>query len=301
MQSIVPCLWFDADAEEAVAFYTSTFGRSRVGPTLRYDEPSASAAGKPVGSVLTIEFEIEGSAFTALNGGPAFEPNPSISFFVDCPTEGGVEALWAALAEDGTALMPLDAYPFNPKFGWVQDRFGVSWQLAVAPERSERRIRPFLMYVNENAGKAEEAVRHYVAAFQDASVGTIARYGDAQELNPPEMVATAEFTLLGQPFLASENGFRHEFGFNEAISLQVMCDTQAQVDATWDALSAVPEAERCGWLKDRFGVSWQVVPSALPKLLRGEDRAGAQRAMEAMLGMGKLDVAALEAAYDGRA
>lgn len=299
MQRIVPCLWFDSNAEEAVEAYTSAFGRSRVGPTLHYDEASARQAGKEPGNVLTIEFEIEGLAFTALDGGPAFDLNPSISFFVDCPTEKDTERLWAALSEGGTALMPLDAYPFNPKFGWVQDRFGVSWQIALAPDRSERRITPFLMYINENAGEAEAAVRHYVSAFSDASVETITRYGADQDLNPPEMIATAEFTLLGQRFLASENAFAHDFGFNEAISLQVACDTQQQVDALWEALSAVPDAENCGWLKDRWGVSWQIVPAVLPELLQSLDRAAAQRTMEAMLRMRKLDIGALEAAHRG--
>jgi predicted 3-demethylubiquinone-9 3-methyltransferase (glyoxalase superfamily) len=198
------------------------------------------------------------------------------------------------------ALMPLDAYPFNPKFGWLQDRFGVSWQLALAPDRSARRVTPYLMYVNENAGEAEAAVRHYVSVFRNASVDAIARYGEEQDLNPPDMVAFVEFTLEGQRFVASENDFRHEFGFNEAISLQVLCDDQEQIDAYWDGLSAVPEAERCGWCKDRWGVSWQIAPKVLPQFLGGPDPDGAKRTMEAMLAMKKLDIAALRAAYEGR-
>jgi predicted 3-demethylubiquinone-9 3-methyltransferase (glyoxalase superfamily) len=300
MQTIQPCLWFDDNAEEAARFYTSTFDRGRVGSVSRYDEASARVANKPEGSVLTVDFEVEGYAFTALNGGPAFTLNPSLSFFVDCPTDGDVEALWDALSEGGTALMPLDAYPFNPEFGWIQDRFGVSWQLALAPDRTDRRIRPYLMYVNENAGKAEAAVRHYASVFRDAGVGAIERYGDAQDLNPADMVAFAEFTLEGQAFVASENGFRHDFDFDEAISLQVFCDDQEQIDAYWEGLSAVPDAERCGWCKDRWGVSWQIVPKVLPELLAGSDPAGAKRAMEAMLAMKKLDIAALQAAYEGR-
>ena len=300
MQRIVPCLWFDANAEEAVAFYTSTFDRGRVGSTLYRDEANARLSGLAPGSVLTIDFEIEGRSFTALNGGPAFRPNPSISFYVACPTEAEVDALWAALADGGMALMPLGAYPFSAKFGWVQDRFGISWQLALDDKRRERWLAPFLMFINENAGNAEDAMRHYVATFPDAEISRIERYGPDQDAAPPEMISTAEFTLLGQALLASENTYQHEFGFNEAVSLQVMCDTQEQIDAYWEALSAIPEAENCGWVKDRWGVSWQIVPTRLLELLQGTDRAGAQRTMEAMLEMRKLDIAALEAAYEGR-
>lgn len=300
MQTIRPCLWFDDAAEEAARFYVATFDLGEIGALTRHGEASARVAQQPSGSVLTIAFEIEGRAFTAMNGGSAVSLNPAISFFVDCPTEGDVEALWAALSEGGTALMLLDAYPFNPKYGWVKDRFGVSWQLALAPDRSTRRITPYLMYVNENAGEAEVAVRHYVSVFREANVDGIARYGAEQELNPPDMVAFAELTLEGQRFVASENAFEHDFNFNEAISLQVMCDDQEQIDAYWDGLSAVPDAERCGWCKDRWGVSWQIVPKVLPQLLGGADPAGARRTMEAMLAMEKLDIAALRAAYEGR-
>ena len=120
MQKITPFLWFDHQAEEAAKFYTSVFKNSKVGKILRYDEASAKAAGRPVGSVLTIEFEIEGQKFTALNGGPDFKFNESISFVVNCDTQKEVDYFWEKLTADGGQ---------ESQCGWLKDKFGLSWQV----------------------------------------------------------------------------------------------------------------------------------------------------------------------------
>ena len=120
MQKITPFLWFDRQAEEAAKFYTSVFKNSKVGKILRYDEASAKAAGGPVGSVVTIEFEIEGQKFTALNGGPDFKFNESISFVVNCDTQKEVDYFWEKLTADGGQ---------ESQCGWLKDKFGVSWQV----------------------------------------------------------------------------------------------------------------------------------------------------------------------------
>ena len=120
MQKITPFLWFDNQAEEAAKFYTSVFKNSKVGKILRYDEASAKAAGGPVGSVLTIEFEIEGQKFTALNGGPDFKFNESISFVVNCDTQKEVDYFWEKLTADGGQ---------ESQCGWLKDKFGLSWQV----------------------------------------------------------------------------------------------------------------------------------------------------------------------------
>jgi predicted 3-demethylubiquinone-9 3-methyltransferase (glyoxalase superfamily) len=160
-QKITPCLWFDSQAEEAVQFYASIFEKSKVGAVTRYDEAAANAAGRPVGSVMTIAFELDGQEFLALNGGPVFT-------------------------------------------------------------------------------------------------------------------------------------------FTEAVSFIVYCETQAEVDRYWAKLTAGGQEVQCGWLKDKFGLSWQITPTVLPEMLQDKDRAKAQRAMTAMLGMKKIDIAALKKAYDGR-
>ena len=123
MQKITPFLWFDNQAEEAAKFYTSVFKNSKVGRILRYDEASAKGAGRPVGSVLTIEFEIEGQRFTALNGGPEFKFNESISFVVNCDTQKEVDYFWEKLMADGGQ---------ESQCGWLKDKFGVSWQITPA-------------------------------------------------------------------------------------------------------------------------------------------------------------------------
>ena len=159
-------------------------------------------------------------------------------------------------------------------------------------------IRPCLWFDDQ----AEEAARFYVGVFKEARILQIARYGEAgREIHgrPPGSVMTVAFELAGQSFTALNGG--PVFTFNEAISLQVHCDTQAEIDHYWSRLTAGgdPKSQQCGWLKDRFGVSWQVVPRALPELLADERSEHAQRVMTALMQMKKLDIAALRRAYDG--
>lgn len=158
------------------------------------------------------------------------------------------------------------------------------------------KITPFLWF-NKNA---EEAVNFYVSVFKDARIVSIKRYPDGPLEGPMEgfegKVLTAVFELAGQQFMALDGG--PYFTFTEATSMYVDCEDQAEVDYYWEKLSAVPESEQCGWLKDKFGLSWQIIPKALPKLLNGPDPDKANKVMHAMLQMKKIDVAALEKAYN---
>ncbi len=293
MQNIIPCLWFNDQAEEAVNFYTSLFGNSQVGKAARYDKASAEVSGRPEGSVLTVDFELEGQKFLALNGGPLFKLTPAISFSVGCTTEEEIDRLYAALSEGGFVMMPFQEYPFSKKYAWVADRYGVSWQLNLAP--SPQKIRPSFLFVGEQYGKCEEAMKFYTSLFPNSSVGQIARY-EAGEGDKEGMIKHAEFSLDSHQFIAMESGYDHKFTFTEAMSLMVMCETQEEIDRFWSSLSAVKESEQCGWLKDKYGVSWQIVPTVLEKLLSDPDPAKAQRAMKAMLQMKKLDIRGLEGA-----
>jgi len=145
--------------------------------------------------------------------------------------------------------------------------------------------------------QAEEATRFYTSIFERSHVGDVARYGDAGP-RPKGTVLTVKFTLDGQEFLALNGG--PLFRFTEAVSFIVHCDTQQDLDRVWAALSAGGQEVRCGWLKDRYGLSWQVVPTILGQLMSGPDPARGERVMKALLGMVKLDIAALRAAHDGR-
>jgi|FLYL01.1.fsa_nt_gi predicted 3-demethylubiquinone-9 3-methyltransferase (glyoxalase superfamily) len=296
MQKITPNLWFDDRAEEAAQFYTSLFEDSRVGQVTHYDKAAAEASGKPEGSVLTVDFMLAGQDFVALNGGPHFKFTPAISFFVTMESEAEVDALWEKLVEGGTVLMPLEAYPWSEKYGWLADRYGLSWQVSLG-KRSDvgQAIVPSLLFVGEQHGKAEEAIRFYTSLFEGSSVRGILHYGPGEH-EPEGTVKHAQFVLAGQTFTAMDSSLAHDFSFNEAISFIVNCETQAEVDRFWNALSAVPEAEQCGWLKDAFGVSWQIVPTVLPKLLSDPDPEKSQRVMQAMLQMKKLDIATLQQA-----
>jgi predicted 3-demethylubiquinone-9 3-methyltransferase (glyoxalase superfamily) len=296
-QKIVPSLWFDKEAEEAARFYTSLFKNSEIRETSHYSEAGQEIHGQEPGSVLTADYSLDGYSFTALNGGPAFKFNPSISFFANCQTEEEVNTLWEQLSEGGSVLMELQKYPFSQRYGWLSDRYGLSWQISVA-EGWTAPIIPSLMFVGDRAGNAEEAIKFYTSVFSDAKVGDLFRYSAGQEPDREGTVAYGPFTLAGQDFAAMDSAQAHEFGFNEAISFIVNCKNQAEVDYFWQKLSAVPESEQCGWLKDKFGVSWQIVPTVLNELLTDPDQARADRAMEAMLEMKKIDIAELQAAAD---
>jgi predicted 3-demethylubiquinone-9 3-methyltransferase (glyoxalase superfamily) len=292
MKSITPFLWFDSQAEEAAELYTSIFDNSKITGIARYGE----AGPGPKGSVMTVAFQLNGQEFTALNGGPQFKFSPATSFFVTCETQEEIERLWYPLADGGQVLMELDKYPFSPQYGWVQDRFGVPWQLSLAGRKQT--ITPFLTFVGEQFGKAEEAMKFYTALFNNSRIARLARYG-AGGNGPEGAVANAAFILDGQEFMAMESNLEHHFTFTPAVSFVVNCETQEEVDRFWDRLSEGGQKGQCGWLDDRYGVSWQIVPTILGELMLDKDPVRQQRVTKAMLQMTKLDISALRAAYEG--
>ena len=291
MQKITPFLWFDSKAEEAVNFYISLFENSKIGNITRYGELGPG----PKGSVMTATFQLDGQEYTALNGGPYFTFSPAISFFVNCETSEEVTELWEKLTEGGTVFMELDKYPFSEKFGWIQDKFGVSWQLNLASRK--QKITPFLMFVGDQHGKAEDAMNFYVSLFNNSCIDEIDRYGIGEE-EPEGTVKHAKFSLNGQEFMAMDSNREHPFTFSEAISLFVNCETQEEVDVLWEKLSMGGKKGECGWLKDKYGLSWQIVPTVLGEMLNDPDPVKSQRVMKAMLQMDKIDIERLKQAYE---
>jgi predicted 3-demethylubiquinone-9 3-methyltransferase (glyoxalase superfamily) len=297
MQTIVPNLWFDGRVEEAVEFYTSTFANSSKGYVAHYADAGKEIHGHNAGDVLTANFTIEDMEFVIINGGPLFKPNPSISFTVNCVSNEELDHLWQSLSDGGQVLMELGTYPFSEYYGWVNDKFGVSWQLIVQSEPQANKIIPSLMYTQGQAGKAEEAINFYTSVFPDSHIGTVTHYGAGMEPDTEAMVAHADFTVMGQSLIAQESAREHMFAFNEGVSLQVTFDTQEEIDEYWAKLSADPEAEACGWLKDKYGVSWQVVPRVMDEMMRNATPEQMERVMAAYMPMKKFDIAALQAAY----
>jgi len=269
---IYPCLWFDGKAKEAASFYCSVFNNSVI------------TAENPI----VVTFESAGQKFMCLNGGPQYTFNPSISFFVLCETEEEVDKAWKNLLEGGSVLMPLDKYDWSAKYGWVQDRFGLSWQISLG-KRDEvgQKFTPMLMFTGKQNGRAEQAFQFYTSLFANSSVKGVLRYNKGE--NEVEgAVKHAQFSLGKYAFMAMESSLPHHFSFNEAISFVVECKTQEDIDYYWEKLSAVPEAEQCGWLKDKFGISWQIVPEILGKLM--SDPSKSERVMQAFLQMKKFEI-----------
>ncbi len=270
---IYPCLWFDGKAREAADFYCSVF-----------EDASITSENQTV-----VVFEISGHKFMCLNGGPGFTINPSISFYVICDTEKEIDRIHKALMDGGSELMPLDKYDWSDKYVWLQDKFGVNWQLSYGGnENIDQKISIMLMFTGEKAGRAEQAINFYTSVFGTSSdIIGIARY--SKDDNDTEgTIKHAEFRLGNQAFMAIDSSYMHQFGFNEAVSIVVECETQEEIDYFWNKLTEGGEEVQCGWLKDRYGVSWQVVPEILGKLMSDPSRADS--VTKAFLKMKKFDI-----------
>jgi predicted 3-demethylubiquinone-9 3-methyltransferase (glyoxalase superfamily) len=294
MQKIVPHLWFDKEAKEAAELYTSIFENSKINRvTTLHNTPS--------GDCDIVSFDLSGQSFMAISAGPYFKINPSISFHVKCKTADEVDAIWAKLSPGGMVLMEIGKYPFSERYGWVQDKYGVSWQVIHAGESEiKQKFTPALMFVGKAYGKAEEAVKFYTSIFHNGKINMMNHYGKNAEPDKEGTVIYSSFELEGQEFGAMDSGYDHKFAFNEAISFIVRCKDQAEIDYFWEKLSAVPESEQCGWLKDKYGVSWQITPVEMDKMMEDTDEKRVARVTEAFLKMKKFDIATLKKAYEGK-
>ncbi|MFL5810965.1 MAG: VOC family protein [Flavisolibacter sp.] len=298
---ITPHLWFDKEAKEAAEFYCSLFpGSAITNITTLHDTPS--------GDCDIVSFQLSGQSFMAISAGPLFTFNPSVSFIVnfdplkDANAQRNLDAVWEKLSAGGKALMPLDEYPFSKRYGWIQDRYGVSWQLILSNPGEERpAIMPSLMFVGDVCGKAEEATDFYISVFKNSKRGNIFRYPAGMEPDKEGAIMYTDFMIEKQWFAAMDSAREHQFKFNEAISFLVKCDTQDEIDYYWQKLSAVPESEQCGWCKDKYGLIWQVSPAVLGEMLRNGTREQIDRVTKAFLKMKKFDLAKLIRAYEGEA
>ena len=293
-QKIITHLWFDKEAKEAAQLYTSIFNNSKI----KYEN---KIEGTPSGSVDILTIELAGQELTLFSAGPLFKFNPSVSLLVACDTKEEVDSIWGKLSVGGSVLMEKDSYPFSERYGWLQDKFGLSWQIMfMGNRRATQKIIPTLMFVGNMCGQAEEAMKFYTSIFDDTHVGEIMRYGKDEAPDKAGTVKHAVFFIENQEFAAMDSAGPHNFSFNEAVSFMVKCDTQAEIDYYWGKLSAVLESEQCGWLKDKFGFSWQIAPANMDEMLSGGDKEKTSRVTEAFLEMKKIDLAALNRASEGK-
>lgn len=280
MQKIVPNIWFNANAKEAVDFYTSIFNEGNIITTMYYPEDNLPDFQKDMaGKEVAIDFELDGYRFSAINAGPEFAVNPSISFMLNFDpsrTENAreyMDTLWNKLNDGGKILMPLDEYPYSKHYGWVQDKYGVTWQLILTDPAGDPRpfVIPSLMFSGEHQNQAEAAMKFYLDTFKNSRAGQVARYPQPTGPAAQDSVMFADFMLENQWFATMDSGVEQDFTFNEGVSLLVNCKDQAEIDYYWEKLSTVPEAEQCGWCKDQFGVSWQIAPENMGELMEQPD------------------------------
>lgn len=300
-QKIIPHLWFDNEVVEAAHFYTSLFPNSKIiSSNVIEDTPSGDAS--------FVEFQLMDFKFMGINGGPYFKMNPSISFIVnfnpakDSDAVKNIDRLWASLLQGGKTLMPLQKYDFADYYGWLEDRYGVSWQFMLNEPSKDPNwgIVPSLMFVGEVAGKAEEATDFYMSVFKNSKRDGIYYYPEVMEFDKPNSVIFSAFSLENMCFAANDSGIDHDFMFNEGVSLLIYCNNQEEIDYYWDKLSHVPESEQCGWLKDKYGVSWQVHSKILDELMRNGSKEQKDRVTKAFLKMKKFNIQELLDAYNNK-
>ncbi len=272
-QSIYPCIWFDGKAGEALNWYVTIFPNSKIVDAT----PMVTTA------------DLLGCRVMGLNGGPMFTPNASISFMILINDAATIRKIYEQLSEDGMIMMPLDSYAWSSCYAFIQDKYGVSWQLYTGADTGQQLV-PTLMFSQEQQGRAAEAVQLYTNLFQPSEQQGIAAYPDGEMKG---QVMHAQFTLQGYTLMAMDSGVPQPFSFTEGVSLVVNCNTQAEIDHLWNGLIADGGAESmCGWCKDKFGVSWQIIPASLATLM--QEPASGKRVMDALPKMKKLDIAILE-------
>ena len=293
MHKIIPHLWFDTQAIEAANFYISLFSDSKIdGTTVIKDTPS--------GDCDLINFTLSKQKFSAISAGPYFTLNPSNSLTVTFEDEKELHEVWEKLSKDGKRLMPLQEYPFCPLYGWIQDRFGLSWQLMLLrPGDITHKIIFSFLFSSKHNGLSEEAARYYIDVFTGGEMNMLEYYEPKEAESIHAKVKYLNFNMAGQQFSMMDNAYDTEYDFNEGFSFMVMCENQEEIDYFWEKLSHVPESEQCGWCKDRFGVSWQIVPADWDHVLFDGSKEEKERVTESFLQMKKFDLAQLERARKG--
>lgn len=271
--SIFPCIWCHNNAKEMAAFYLSVFPDGKIVEENQY----------------FVTITINNQRVMLLNSGEGMDwihPNPSISLMYLTPSGNEVEGMYQQLIEGGKVLMPLDSYPFSDKYAWVEDRYGVSWQLYTGKaEDILQKLVPTLMFVAHNNGKAAEAIDYYTSLFPDSQKRGVLKY-TGNEGETVGNIQHAEFMIGDYLLMIMDSSYPHAFNFSEGLSLVVETVDQGSIDYFWDRfISDGGEEGICGWLKDKYGVSWQIVTPDLDELILRSPKA-----LQVMQGMRKIDI-----------
>ncbi|SDF58389.1 VOC family protein [Chitinophaga filiformis] len=272
--NIFPCIWFDGKAKEAFDFYVSVFPNSRI-----TDE-----------NPIVVKALLDGTEIMGLNGGPMYKPNPALSFMWVSNDKVAIAQIWEKLAEDGRIFMQLDSYPWSASYGWIEDRYGVSWQLYYgADDWKYNKLVPTLMFGQAQQGQCQQALDFYERTFPAYKNDGLLRYSEGPMTG---QIQHTQFTLNGHLLMAMDSGVPQHMTFTEGVSLVLECDDQETIDYYWNAFTKSGEEGLCGWCKDPFGISWQVVPKNIGQLLFKSHNP--QKAQEALMQMRKIEITELQ-------
>jgi predicted 3-demethylubiquinone-9 3-methyltransferase (glyoxalase superfamily) len=274
--NIHPCIWYNGNAKEAATFYCQLFPQSKI----------------TTETPMVIKWELAGQTFMGLNGGPMFKPNPSISFLVICEDDNEIEMLWQKLSADAKIMMPINKYDWSDRYGFLQDKFGLAWQIMKGNYSDvNQKITPTLLFVGNNFGKAEAAVKYYTEIIQPSAIDGMLLYTE-NEGPAAGSVKHSQYVLDGKVFMAMDGFGEHQFHFSEGVSFVIECANQEEIDYFWYTLTSNGGQESmCGWLKDKFGVSWQIIPKDIGTIIAHPETG--QGAMQALMKMKKIEIANL--------
>lgn len=294
MLAIRPHLWF-GKAREAAEFYTSLLPNSAITGGGHFSTGQDECE--------YVEYTMAGQTFMGISSGHAMQFTPAISFMVnfdpsaDPDAAKRIDEVWNKLTDGGKVMMDIGEYPFSKRYGWVADKNGVSWQLILTNPEGEPRpvITPSLMFTGNVAGRAEEALDFYTSIFKDGKRGNTARYPAGMEPDKEGTLMYADAHIDQTWIAAMDSAHSHGWNFNEALSLLIPCETQEEIDYLWDKLTADGgQAGQCGWLKDKFGVSWQVSTKLMADVMRSGNQEQIDRLTQAFFSMSKNDLATLQ-------
>lgn len=266
-------VWSDNKAKETADFYMKSF-----------DSGSIVSEHN-----MAVELDLGGMILLFINGGPMFQPNPSISFSYACSSLLELEKLYQTLIVGGKIMMPKDKYSWAETYAFIEDKYGVSWQLSFdRNQENTGKIIPSLIFVNENNGKAEQAGALYLGLSEENKMLHMVKYGK-DENNTEGHVMYSLIHVFGKELILMDGAGSHNFAFNEGVSLLVVTEDQEETDALWEAFLAGGGTEQqCGWLKDAYGVSWQIVPKQFLDLAGCGDKEVVSKLMQAVYPMKKL-------------